>query len=815
MGYELDKLMRQFGVTSPTAPAYTGTPRPSVTLPGPTGEAPIANPNYNTQMSQFNADMAKYSDYLNQYNDRIATGSVYNAPQYNAGLPGTFTGVHSSGGTPLVAPTYGNYAAAPGGGNTANTGAVPGSFDSSNYNYLENLTGSQLPDHTKFQPGNKANLNGVTYVIGPDGNWQVFGPASDTLGTTNTNSNVNTNVSGNFNEDFSNIGGGSLNPGSNLNTNPYINQNTNTNPYVNPYVNPNTNQNTDQYTNPYINQNTDPYAYNPANVYDKTNSSDVLISNYSPIGFKDFTKNQNEQEFSSGGAVKRFAVGGLNDMAEEYGISMLPGNQDYQYGPRPKEGPLGSWFEEVAKEIVPGVGVSGRARTPERNREVGGVPGSYHLTDNARDFTPPEGMSVGELGNRLKKELGPGYDVIFNTKGHYDHVHVEPGPGGGSVAPAAASTPAATELGNITPPPAEGAPGGRFAELQMLLDQNAGDTMYAEELKAARAKSAEEADAFRTMLESSLASPEDAKASKAEMYFRLAAAFGSPTKTGGFGENLALASKEMADYSKGQRESAQGKLATRLKLQEMRMGAAKEDLSTLRALSAEEMKDKRALSQAMIKDYIESGKPQSAAGKQALDEGYKPGTPEYQARVREVAAMDVARETAQIQALVGNLKIAERREEREERKGEKLTPQEVTMKRDTEDSLASLDSAMNLIGQAYSLNPNTFDNSLVDQGHRKALELAGAKDPKLLNTRTLENLLKSQMITSAAEKMKGVLSDSDIALLKDIQGLDAKSVEERANILRTAYTVLKRGRERLQQRLKDVSSGAYREVSGD
>jgi hypothetical protein len=227
------------------------------------------------------------------------------------------------------------------------------------------------------------------------------------------------------------------------------------------------------------------------------------------------------------------------------------------------------------------------------------------------------------------------------------------------------------------------------------------------------------------------------------------------------------------------------------------------------------MKDQRALKQSLIKEYIDSGKPQSAAGKQALDEGYKPGTPEYQARVRELAALDVQRETTQLQVLLENLNINKRRDEREEAKGNKLTPQELTLKRETEDSLASLTSALDLISKAYTLNPNTFDTSLVDQGRRAALEIAGSKDPKLLNTRTLENLLKSQMITSAAEKMKGVLSDSDIKLLTDIQGLEAKSVEERANILRSAYSVLKSGRTRLQQRLQDVSSGAYRQISGE
>jgi hypothetical protein len=531
---------------------------------------------------------------------------------------------------------------------------------------------------------------------------------------------------------------------------------------------------------------------------------------------------EQEQFYKRGGPVKKFAVGGLNDMAEDYGVnegysvSMLPGNEEFQYGPRPTKGPLGAWIQQVGTETVPGVTVAGRARTPERNREVGGVKNSLHMTDNAVDFRPPPNMTQSELLTKLKGEFGADFDVL-PSKGR--SVHVEPGPSILKGTPAAVAeqvTPAA-ELGSMTPLPAggEAAPTGRAAELQMMLQGYGDESVYAEELSAARKKATDEADAFKTMLEASFNSPEDAKASKAEMYFRLAAAFGSPTKTGGFGENLGLASREIADYAKGKRESAQSKLVTRMKLQEMRMGAAKEELGTLRDLSAEEMKDQRALKQSLINEYIQSGKPQSAAGKQALDEGYKAGTPEFQARVREVSALNVARETAQLDALIGNLEINRDRNLREERKGEKLTPQELTLKRETEDSLASLDSALNLISKAYTLNPNTFDTSLIDQGRRTALEIAGAKDPKLINTRNLENLLKSQMITSAAEKMKGVLSDSDIKLLLDIQGLGAKSVEERAEILRSAYSVLKSGRTRLQQRLQDVSSGAYRQISGE
>jgi hypothetical protein len=568
-----------------------------------------------------------------------------------------------------------------------------------------------------------------------------------------------------------------------------------------------------------------PPAYTPSYelpyTVDGNDSSNFMNNDFNSYpGYFNFS--EQDQFYKRGGPVKKFAVGGLNDMAEDYGINegyginMLPGNEDFQYGPRPKSGPLGSWIQQVGTETVPGVTIAGRARTPERNREVKGVPNSLHITDNAVDFRPPPNMTQSQLLTKLKNEFGADFDVL-PSKGR--SVHVEPGPGilKGAPPAVAAQVAPAGELGSMTPPPAEGeaVPTSRASELQMMLQGYGDESIYADELASARKKATEEADAFKTMLEASLESPEDAKASKAEMYFRLAAAFGSPTKTGGFGENLGLASKEMADYAKGRRESAQGKLATRMKLQEMRMGAAKEELGTLRALSVEDMKDQRALKQSLIKEYIESGKPQSAAGKQALDEGYKAGTPEFQARVREVSALNVARETAQLDTLIGNLAINQRREEREEKKGEKLTPQELTMKRETEDSLASLTSAMDLISKAYTLNPNTFDTSLLDQGRRKALEIAGAKDPKLVNTRALENLLKNQVITSAAEKMKGVLTDADIALLKDIQGLDAKSVEERAIILRSAYSILKSGQSRMKQRLQDVSSGAYRQISGE
>lgn len=78
---------------------------------------------------------------------------------------------------------------------------------------------------------------------------------------------------------------------------------------------------------------------------------------------------------------------------------------------------------------------SGR-RTPERNAQVGGVPNSKHLTDEARDFVPPAGVSMADFERQVRANVPPGAQVINEG----DHIHVEID-GGGRRAQAPASGP--------------------------------------------------------------------------------------------------------------------------------------------------------------------------------------------------------------------------------------------------------------------------------------------------------------------------------------------------------------------------------------
>lgn len=70
---------------------------------------------------------------------------------------------------------------------------------------------------------------------------------------------------------------------------------------------------------------------------------------------------------------------------------------------------------------IDGERVTSTLRSPARNRAVGGVGNSYHLTGRARDSVPPPGMSMAEYHRRLQA-LNPHLDVINEG----DHVHMEP-----------------------------------------------------------------------------------------------------------------------------------------------------------------------------------------------------------------------------------------------------------------------------------------------------------------------------------------------------------------------------------------------------
>jgi hypothetical protein len=127
------------------------------------------------------------------------------------------------------------------------------------------------------------------------------------------------------------------------------------------------------------------------------------------------------------------AGGGLSDLPIPDTMFDEPTNGGYAGGGiiafgAGSPGRYGKFFEETALSAIPGIRVTGRQRDAARNAQVGGVPNSYHLTDDARDFVPPEGMTMKQLAAALRGKFGSNFDVLDEG----DHVHVEPGPKAGA-----------------------------------------------------------------------------------------------------------------------------------------------------------------------------------------------------------------------------------------------------------------------------------------------------------------------------------------------------------------------------------------------
>ena len=375
--------------------------------------------------------------------------------------------------------------------------------------------------------------------------------------------------------------------------------------------------------------------------------------------------------------------------------------------------------------------------------------------------------------------------------------------------------PMKSDLGPGQAPPmsevTQTAPPNKMQEIEaMLAAYGPSNNTYSAELKLSREKANKETEAFSKMLTEAMGSPEDEKSSKAEMYFRLAAAFGSPTKTGGFGENLALASKEMAEYNKGKRSSAKDKLALALEAQKLRMSAAKDDVTALRALSAEEMKDKRAISSKMIEAYIKSGEPQSAAGKQAKDEGLTPGTSAYQTRVQAIAAASVDAKLAQINAQIAGMSLSQAKLINEQLSTQKMSDAELRLVIDARDTIGTLEGAIGDIKQAIGLNQNAYGGSIADLTEETITQLFVPGDEKLRNTRLLKNFLGAQGVAKLRASFGGNPTEGERKILLELEGIDALTSAERATIMVRTLDALDKKAAREKKKLEELQSGSLR-----
>ena len=299
--------------------------------------------------------------------------------------------------------------------------------------------------------------------------------------------------------------------------------------------------------------------------------------------------------------------------------------------------------------------------------------------------------------------------------------------------------------------------------------------------------------------------------SQAERYFRLAQAFLTPGKTGHFYETLGKVGETAAEMEKEKRLARRTQAETAAKAattgQLLDIEAAGQDIEMYSKLAEKGEATRGDIMKKLIEQSMKPKEAQSPAGKQAMDEGLTPGTPDFHKRVAAIAQASGDAAEARLNVALANAALTQARFERT---GREMGQSEIRLLSETEDTLFSKQESKGLLETALQLNPDTYDASISDSIARVAAEGFAPDHPKVVNTRDLENILKTQLLTSLKSTFGAAPTEGERAVLAELQGIDAKSKKERERIMRRASALVDARIKKDEARLKAIREGQYR-----
>ena len=309
--------------------------------------------------------------------------------------------------------------------------------------------------------------------------------------------------------------------------------------------------------------------------------------------------------------------------------------------------------------------------------------------------------------------------------------------------------------------------------------------------------------------------------SESEKWFRIAAAMGAPTKTGSFFENLGLANVAMADISKERREATTAGDLVKMRAAEFGLGLLKDQLSSTKTMSAAQLQRNQNIQDRIMEWDFEAARtseenifnlmtikeqrlwetenrksiPQTAAGLAAEEAGYDKGTPEYKEFVKAVVDRETRIQKLNIEAL--------------ERKASSLTKPEIDARKEADKDIKSTEGAIKLLEEALELSPKAYAGDWYSVT-KKALQGAiDSDDQKYKDSERLENLLSQGALATLKATFGGNISDGERAANLEITGAKMKTEKGRTETIRLALETMREYEKEANDRLTDILSGDY------
>ena len=356
-------------------------------------------------------------------------------------------------------------------------------------------------------------------------------------------------------------------------------------------------------------------------------------------------------------------------------------------------------------------------------------------------------------------------------------------------------------------------PSDRANELMTMLQNNtANPNSYSAQLATEQGSYNEAAVAFQDMI-TKMADNQSKGPDESEKWFRLAAAFGAPTKSGHFTENLGLASSELADISAERRTA--GAAGDALKMQGAQFGLEllKEQMQNTSSLAAEERQENKDTQKMLLEWQRENdllleertydlavlagereydgGKPTTEAGRLAVEMGNPVGSVGYESFVRKWYSDKQAKDTLELEALTNA--------------ANQLTNAEITQLEKTDSTLQAADTALTLLARAHVLNKTAYTNEPMDKLMTGLDGVFSPDSQEYKDTKELELVLQQVAVAQLKATFGGAgITDGERKALEALQGIDLKDKVTRNTIIEAAIRAMRKIEIKKQKHRKSI-----------
>ena len=356
-------------------------------------------------------------------------------------------------------------------------------------------------------------------------------------------------------------------------------------------------------------------------------------------------------------------------------------------------------------------------------------------------------------------------------------------------------------------------PSDRANELMTMLQNNtANPNSYSAQLATEQGSYNEAAVAFQDMI-TKMADNQSKGPDESEKWFRLAAAFGAPTKSGHFTENLGLASSELADISAERRTA--GAAGDALKMQGAQFGLEllKEQMQNTSGLAAEERQENKDTQKMLLEWQRENdllleertydlavlagereydgGKPTTEAGRLAVEMGNPVGSVGYESFVRKWYSDKQAKDTLELEALTNA--------------ANQLTNAEITQLEKTDSTLQAADTALTLLARAHVLNKTAYTNEPMDKLMTGLDGVFSPDSQEYKDTKELELVLQQVAVAQLKATFGGAgITDGERKALEALQGIDLKDKVTRNTIIEAAIRAMRKIEIKKQKHRKSI-----------